>query len=185
MLELAREHALERIQFGRPIATLPGRPSPAGRDPRRHSRGRRRPARRRLGRPLPRDAAAMAKAVGRAGPPGSPPATANRCWPASASPPSTRCTSTCGARSCSTGCSALRCHSPRSSASRSCATPGSHRYWRSDLSRTNPATCRDRYPDFGSARARPNVRRSQAPMCSWAAAAAGKSKLMKPWGWPA
>ena len=32
MLELARTHALERMQFGRPIGELPGRPPPAGRD---------------------------------------------------------------------------------------------------------------------------------------------------------
>ena len=58
--------------------------------------------------------AAMAKALRRAVGPHASPATASRCWPASASPPSTRSTSTSGGRSCSTSCSARAACSPAS-----------------------------------------------------------------------
>ena len=103
MLELAREHALERVQFGRPISsfqavrhrlaetlvaieTADAVLAAAWDD--RSRRPRRWPRRWPVGAPAP------------------PPATASRCSPASASPPSTRCTSTSAGCSSSTSCSA-------------------------------------------------------------------------------
>jgi hypothetical protein len=101
MLALAREHALERIQFGRPIASFQA-------------------VRHRLAESLVAIeaadaalagawdertpfAAGVAKALaGRV--PAPSPATASRSWPASASPPSTRCTATSGGSTCWTGC---------------------------------------------------------------------------------
>ena len=110
MLRLAREHAVDRVQFDRPIAGFQA-------------------VRHRLadslvaieaadaaadrgwddGTPL---TAALAKAV--AGRNARTVARhASRCWPASASPPSTPSTTTCGARWCSTTCSATPARSPR------------------------------------------------------------------------
>ena len=66
MLSLARQHALDRVQFGRPHQLVPGGPAPAGRDTRR-DRGRRghpapprRPTTRRPGRLLAKAAAGQA-----------------------------------------------------------------------------------------------------------------------------
>ena len=44
MLALARQHALDRVQFGRHIELVPGDPAPTGRDTRRHRRRRGDPA---------------------------------------------------------------------------------------------------------------------------------------------
>ena len=98
-----RTHALERMQFGRPDQLVPGRPPSAGREP-RGRRGGRRPARRRLGGPLARHRR-HGQGLGRPVGPHGRPGTASRCWPASGSPPSTRCTATSAGRSSSTSCS--------------------------------------------------------------------------------
>ena len=95
---------LERDAVRASDRELSGRPPPSGREPGR-PRGGRRPAGRSLGRtpplsppPWPRPSPA-----GRHAPwPGTP----SRCWPASASPPSTRCTDPSGGRSSSVSCSA-------------------------------------------------------------------------------
>ena len=110
MLELARDHAVERIQFDRPIArfqavrhrlaeslvAIEAADAAARRGVgRRHARS---PPRW----PRPSPAAAPAPS----------PATASRCWPASASPPSTRSTATSAVPSSSTACSATPARSP-------------------------------------------------------------------------
>ena len=110
MLDLAREHAVERVQFDRPIAGFQAvrhrlaetlvaiEAADAALDAawlRRHARSPRRW-------PRPSPAAAPAPS----------PATASRCSPASASPPSTPSTATSGAASCSTASSATPAASP-------------------------------------------------------------------------
>ena len=56
--------------------------------------------------------------------------------------------------------------------------------FRSSGSRTTALDATESGLGQSRGRAASNVARSQRPMCSWASAAAGHSKLMKPWGWP-
>ena len=86
MLELARQHALDRVQFGQPIARFQAVRHRLAETPRRH-RGRRRPARRRVDRPRLRRRRRWRRRW-RAGAPGPLPGTASRSSPASASRPS-------------------------------------------------------------------------------------------------
>ncbi len=121
MLDLAREHAVERVQFGRPIAAFQAvrhrlaesfvaiEAADAALAPPPGTTTRRWPPR------WPRRSPGAAPAPW--------PATASRCWPASGSPPSTTCTATSAGSWCSTACSATAARSPGSSA-RTCSTGG-------------------------------------------------------------
>ena len=135
---LARAHALERQQFGRPIAHLPGGPPPPGREP-GGPRGRGGAPRRRRGRAVPRDGR-DGQGLGRAGPAAPLPATASRSWPASASPRSIPSTASSGAPWCWTSSSEPAACSPGISGSDVLARTGTpHRLRplnRADLSVT-------------------------------------------------